>query len=57
MKGAQTDVIPARLLELNKLADEFYNIGGSFDLFFGRIVRIHKNQSLVGTHQRKNPFF
>jgi hypothetical protein len=52
VKGAQAHIALPGPLELNKLTDQLDDVHDSFDLFFGRLVTVHKPYA----NDPKNPF-
>lgn len=42
VKGAKPHVALAGPLELDKLTDQLNDVHGSLDLFFGRLVKVHR---------------
>jgi hypothetical protein len=42
VEGAQPHIALARPLELNKLTDQLNDVHDPLDLFFGRLVKVHR---------------
>jgi hypothetical protein len=42
VKGAQAHIALAGPLELNKLTDQFDDVHGPLDLFFGSLITVHE---------------
>jgi hypothetical protein len=60
VKGAQPHVALAGALELDELTDQFDDIHGPLDLFFGSLVSVHEPCVIAPEEaypsKRKNPF-